>query len=484
MHGKLTIEKFGARLVGAFLGYLLAVGIAPVLRGASDDATAPTVNSPQPGDLMITGTASAGAKILVTRTHKDGSIDELVTTADGSGNFSIDLGTHEPLAAGDSVTAATIATMLPKLTKIAGTPSVITFASSFAQSTGTISFVLAYSGNYGWPAGVLGPHTGEVTGDTIKLDEKEALNIPQDATVTDLTAVETAVTSPPITVKTPLCDWGRVRCYAYFGGAFSGDFSKQDPYLDFDTETYIVKRREKSHASPILATFFDVRLTQIPTTSTSSTAASSAPATSQSNNSSGGGSGSGRQSTDSATQAATAFSTAARSIQIQGGVYWAPYVPKYLTWNYQKNDYGFIPSLLFKSGGRGSVDGVVSQDQLAFPGQDKSFFTYWGGGFRLSFVQRHRPRGEAHETLSYVDFTFGKDRLYDFVGPDFGGATGGGLSNVRHYGMRKMVEARMKIPKVDLYLGTDLNLGQGQNEVRLVVMTNAISILKSLVGVQ
>ncbi len=130
------------------------------------------------------------------------------------------------------------------------------------------------------------------------------------------------------------------------------------------------------------------------------------------------------------------------------------------------------------------MDGVVTTDKLAFPNQDKSFFTNYGGGFRFSFVKWHDGTSTAHETLSYVDLTFGKDRLYDFVGPDFGSSASGGSSSVRHYGMRKMVEARLKIPTVDIEVGTDLNLGQGQNEVRLVVTTNAIKILKSLLGQQ
>jgi hypothetical protein len=89
----------------------------------------------------------------------------------------------------------------------------------------------------------------------------------------------------------------------------------------------------------------------------------------------------------STNQQAVAFVSADKSVQIQGDICWAPLYPRPPGLSFQSNEYGLIPSLFLKGGGRGSLDVVVSQDQLPFPNQDKSFFTYYPGGVRLAFVK-------------------------------------------------------------------------------------------------
>jgi hypothetical protein len=420
---EIHFNKFVARFAGVLL--ILA---APSLRAAG--ALTPLLNTPKPGDREITGQlrTPGNLKVLITRTHKNGSQDQQIASPDpNTGQFSAALNPHEAVALGDTVSAAA-AQQLPGVAGIAsGPPSVITFRSPLTQAVGSsIAFqIQSILGD----SGLAGLHSGTVTAPTtIQLDQNDVLTLPSNPDFSNLTVAVTQAPSTTITILTPLCYWGRAICYAYFGSVFSSDLSQKKPYLDFDVEWSWVKL---DHV--VAATFYEARLTQISTTST-------APSS--------------------------------QSIEIETGALWAPYVPSEFVWNFQSSQYGFVPSVLVEGGGSGSPGGLAGQNQLAFPGQGKTFLTNYSAGMRLALVQWHAAHSEANETLSYIDFAAGRDRLYDFAGP----------GSVRRYGLRKIVEARLKIPRLDLRAGVDMNLGQGQNEVRIIVEANAISMLKSLLG--
>lgn len=426
------METHFHRFIARFAAVSLILA-TPSLRAA--DALAPLLNTPKPGDQKITGQlrARGNLKVLITRTHKNGSQDQQIASPDpNTGQFSAALNPHEAVALGDTVSAAA-AQQLPGVASIeSGPPSVITFRSPLPQAVGSsIAFqIQSLSGDSGsGDSGLAGLHSGTVTApDTIQLDQNDQLILPSNPDFSKLTVAVTQAPSTTITILTPLCYWGRAICYAYFGSVFSSDLSQKKPYLDFDVEWNWVKL---DHV--LAATFYDARLTQISTTST-------APSS--------------------------------QSIEIETGALWAPYVPSEFVWNFQNSQYGFVPSVLVEGGGSGSPAGFAGQNQLAFPGQGKTFLTNYSAGMRLALVQWHSAHSEANETLSYIDFAAGRDRLYDFAAP----------GSVRRYGLRKIVEARLKIPKLDLRAGVDMNLGQGQNEVRIIVEANAISMLKSLLG--
>ncbi|MGH9662849.1 MAG: hypothetical protein ACRD9L_00320, partial [Bryobacteraceae bacterium] len=293
--------------------------------------------------------------------------------------------------------------------------------------------------------------------------------------LTDLSSLQVKVPPPGesanVTITDPLCDWGRIRCYAFFGAIFSqknAEFSQTDPYLDFTVEWNWLK-----HNRWTVTTFFDSRLTQIP--------APDPPTVDD------------KRSTQPKTQAAAdsgaatpspvdAFASSKKSAQVSGGIYWVPYIPKQFVWTYNSQDYGFFPALIYKGGVQGSLDGVIDGGSLAFPGQQKSIFTFNAAGVRFGFVKWHSSHNEAHDLLSYCDFTLGKYRLYDFIGPGFQGTQGAGDSNVRHYGLRKAFEGRLAVPHLNVRLGVDANLGQGQNDLRFSITGNAMDMLKSLLG--
>ncbi|HLN00762.1 MAG TPA: hypothetical protein VK335_15850 [Bryobacteraceae bacterium] len=510
MNSRLNVTTNVYRLASTCVACLILS--LPPLWADDTQIARPQVLTPKPGALSISGKLpNDNHLVVITRTHPSGAQDQMLVQPDAKGNFTATVGPHDALQTGDKISAAAAdSTVIGQPTNIqAGPPVVFVFNSADVTKLGSSwkpnlqVTVDIESTDQSMPNDWKGPHAGKVQSDTTLLQITDSLTAFPAAQANTFTVslVTTSSNSDQITITTPLCDWGRVRCYAYFGGVFSGDFSKQNPYLDLDGEWNWIKAywhpgsktataigNQNPHGQTLLTGFFDVRLTQLPSSSVSTPPASptNLPPSSSSITQSVKVQASGAAQTptdNSSSQQAAAFASAKKSIDIEGGIYWAPYIPDHFIWNFQSDGYGLVPSVLLKGGGRGSLDGVVSQTQLSFPSQDKSFFTNYSGGTRLAFVKWHAAQGESHETLSYVDFTFGKDRLYDFVGATFPPGTAV-QSGVRHYGLRKMVEGRLKIPKVDVQVGTDLNLGQGQNEVRLVVTTNAVSILKAALGVQ
>lgn len=296
---------------------LCTVGLA---LGAGSDQM--ILDTPKAGSAMITGQAPAGTQsVVITRTRKDGSKDVQTATPDPNGNFSTSL-SSSPVGNGDKVMASAVAQTLPAVASIApGPPLTITFQSALSQMPGPITIQIASNNqSSSWPTGFLGTHTGKVTDSkTIQLDGQVPAPS-KDADLSQLTITTSPGAADSSTINASVLNFGRFEAYAYFGGAFSGDFSKKDPYLDFFTEGYYVKKRHT-----VAVTFFDTRLTQIPTTTTSSssTATQNSGSSAQlregaltAHDSTGS---TGSQSTDSSSssdQTASAFNTAAKSIDI------------------------------------------------------------------------------------------------------------------------------------------------------------------------
>ena len=451
------------------------------------------LKTPHTGDTDISGHLKAiapGTLINVTRTHQDGHSETISAPTNAKGDFTANLPAADKLNAGDKVTAtpqqpagtAAGGTALPSVVEIVPTsPPIFRFASSLKEAAGAKITVHVDGATGSWPQSILGDQSVTVIADDafqfgsgVKLGGTPSAD-PSTLTVT--LVPDQTVDASTVTVEDALCDWGRVRCYAYFGSIFSqknGDFSNADPYLDFTTEWNWYKGKRG-----IFTGFFDVRLTSIPAPDTS---AKTTPSTTTTATASGTGSASsittGSQS--AMPSAANAFASSSKSPQVQGGFYYAPWVAP--VWKFKDDSYGMFAAALYKGGVQGRLDGSVDVANLAYPNQGKSVYTFNSGGARLGFVKWYGDPGEAHDLLSYLDFTLGKYRLYDYVGPDFQDASGGGLSDIRHYGLRKAFEGRIKIPKVNLRLGVDANLGQGQNDLRFVVTTNAIDIFKNLLG--
>ncbi len=313
-------KRFATYLTGFCVGYFLLTTPTPPARAA--DRTV-TLTMPRPGDTSVSGTAPAGGSaVVVTHTYKSGMKDMMVAPLDSKGNFTATL--SMPLATGDSVSAAAAA-KLPKIADIKGGSQVsIVLDSALAQAAGALSFQISSNDtSYKAPAGLIGSHSGTLEPDlkTIDLDKNDPFVWPADSTfpVADLSKLTVTVTTGAAAtdgVLDPLCEFGRYRCYAYFGGSFSGDFSKQDPWhLDFDTEQAWIKRTHW-----LVGTNFDVRLTQIPKTPTSTTTQSSTTTSAQStsNQTTGAMQNAGNQSTTNAppssTSTADAFSTTSSEV--------------------------------------------------------------------------------------------------------------------------------------------------------------------------
>lgn len=443
---------------------------------------------PHSGDSQIsgklTGTSNAGNVVKLVRTHADGHSDLLTAAPDASGNFTAPLPASDKLISGDKIAAAVTESdnkaaraaaaaqpALPAVTDfIVTTPPMIRFAGSLNQTRGaTVKVTISSTG--AWPKELLGNQTVTVVADDA-LQYAGGTVASGTLPAPDSLTVTLAATSPEVTVtvEDPLCEWGRVRCYAYFGTIFSqtnGDFSKTDPYLDFSVEWNWYKGKRG-----ILTTFFDTRLTTIPAPEAPTPVAVPPVAVPPV-----------APSAPPPLSGAAAFASSSKSPQVMGGFYYAPWALP--AWSFKDQTYSLFAAALYKGGVQGRLDGVVDSGKLAFPNQGKSVFTFNSAGVRLGFVKWHPEEGEAHDLLSYFDFTVGKYRLYDYIGPDFQGAASGpagGASNVRHYGLRKVFEGRIKIPSVNLRVGFDANLGQGQNDLRFLVTTNGIDLFKSLLG--
>jgi hypothetical protein len=448
---------------------------------------------PHSGDTQVVGTvvgATGNSTVRVTRTHSDGRSEQATAAIGSGGAFSASLPVGDKLIAGDKISVAVdpvkpadgstppsaqVQPALPAVTQVVPTsPPIVRFAASLNQTRGA-QIAVAVTSNpatAGWPSSFIGNKTVTVIADdAIQFDS----TVQATGTLPQASTLQVAL-SPPgdsgataTTVEDPLCEWGRVRCYVYFGAIFSqtnGDFSSADPYLDFNLEWNWFKGKHS-----LFTGFFDTRLSTIPTPAN--------PAAAGSTSSSATNAGTTNSAQASTPSAVDAFAASSKSPQVFGGFYYAPWAGP--VWTYKDQQYGFFAAMLYKGGVQGKLDGSVVSSSLSFPDQDKSIFTFNAAGARLGFVKWHPESGEAHDLLSYIDFSVGKYRLYDFIGPDFQDAPGG-ASDVRHYGLRKVVEARIKIPSTNVRLGVDANLGQGQNDLRFSVTTNAIDMLKSLFG--
>ncbi|MGH9665982.1 MAG: hypothetical protein ACRD9L_16270, partial [Bryobacteraceae bacterium] len=251
----------------------IGVGVlaSALLLGAGSSAL--QLTTPRPGDATISGSAAAGSMVMITRKHKNGVIDEKTVKASQRGQFSVTWNSHDTVAAGDQVSAKTVTPdgwlALPEVIKVTANPTRIQFANEDAEGTlpaadSTIQVDIEDSSGAEWSKPITGKKTATVIApDTIQIDAAVDMSAVAGA---NLSSLQVKVAPPGgstnVTITDPLCEWGRVRCYAYFGAIFSqknAEFSQTDPYLDFTVEWNWLK-----HDRWAVTTFFDSRLTQIP----------------------------------------------------------------------------------------------------------------------------------------------------------------------------------------------------------------------------
>jgi hypothetical protein len=142
----------------------------------------------------------------------------------------------------------------------------------------------------------------------------------------------------------------------------------------------------------------------------------------------------------------------------EGGVY-LPIVPAVAQWNFRGQDNGLFFGPLAKIGFQAAKVASPSGSPADLGSTD--VFQFYGFGGRFGhFKMPQTPGKEAPEILNYVDVTVGKwdnFRIFTPTGP------------TRYERPWRMdVTARLKIPSTPLFVGTDVNVGPGVDDVRIL----------------
>ena len=188
----------------------------------------------------------------------------------------------------------------------------------------------------------------------------------------------------------------------------------------------------------LLNTYFDARLTDIPI--------------SQSSNSTSGG------SSNTGSAAGTASTGQFQGGYFEGGAYF-PIVPRWAQWQFHGQGNGLFIAPLAKLGFQAGDVSVSSTDPEKF-----DVFRFYGFGVKIGHFKLYdKPQSEAPQLLSYLDITGGRwdnFRIYP-----------SGTNEVYRRPWRLDATARFKIPLTPLYVGGEVNVGSGPDDMRIFVGT-------------
>lgn len=184
--------------------------------------------------------------------------------------------------------------------------------------------------------------------------------------------------------------------------------------------------------------YVEARLTDIPISQTSGTAA-----------------GSG-----STTQTSTASPAQFQGGYFEGGIYF-PMVPSWAQWVHDGKANGLFVAPMAKLGFQaGDVGSSSSTDPGRF-----DVFRFYGFGARVGhFTLFHQPQSEAPELLSWLDVTAGRwdnFRIYPSGTPN----------HMYERPLRFDAVGRLKIPFTPFYVGGEVNVGPGPDDLRVFVGT-------------
>ncbi len=229
---------------------------------------------------------------------------------------------------------------------------------------------------------------------------------------------------PPTTpaAVAPAYDWGRVRAGFTAGVVWAkdgGEFARQDLYAAFEIDkTWTNPARGRATWN----TFFETRLTALPTVDT----------------------------VDGSGGVAEALASRKAALA-QMGVYAPVVVSK---WRVGEEAHGLFVAPLAKAG----VATLTGQDDVV------SFFSL---GSRLGHYRLSPSRDEAHRMLSYLDVTAGR---FENFGP--------------RRPWRLAVEGRLQVPATPFQIGFDANLGRGRDDLRFLFATrlNIAKLIHRLQG--
>jgi hypothetical protein len=267
-------------------------------------------------------------------------------------------------------------------------------------------------------------------------------------------------------------DWGRARATFAFGAMFSkenGDFSKSDPYLNFNLD-WNWFRRGKNEATNrslrlgqpapegpfnfnyLFNTFFETRLTSIPKGDTKPPA-DSTPKT---------------QADEPADMTASecpkgidGIPCSKKAAVMQVGAYLPMFWNRWMTWNHNGDRNALFVAPIVKGGFQ-----TVNTDEK---NDGKNLLTFYSGGVRLGHYNLGKystlrdsanpalADGTTPQTVSYLDVTFGK------------------WQNLLFHGKRQLrtaFEGRLKIPALPFQLGFDANIGRGADDLRFLIDSN------------
>lgn len=189
----------------------------------------------------------------------------------------------------------------------------------------------------------------------------------------------------------------------------------------------------------LLNTYFDARLTDIPISNSQT-----------SSNSSSGSS--------STSTAGTASTGQFQGGYFEGGLYF-PVVPKFAQWRFHGQTNGVFVAPMAKLGFQAGDVSVAATDPEKF-----DVFRFYSFGARIGHFKLYdQPQSEAPQLLSYLDITGGvwdNFRIYP-----------SGTNEVYRRPWRLDATARFKIPLTPLYVGGEVNVGPGPDDMRIFVGT-------------
>jgi hypothetical protein len=266
-------------------------------------------------------------------------------------------------------------------------------------------------------------------------------------------------------------DWGRVRGFFSVGGvaARSGDhFANPDPYLALNvgytvltsrklktcgTEsgeeaaaTLAGRKNENQACAPantggrLLNSYFEGRLTQVPQQLLSgATAASGSTA---------------------ATATSPTLSQTSGGGYVEGGMY-APFYSSHTRWSYSGNDQAIFLAPIFKMG----FEVTGASDPRAVV-DAKDVHQFYAGGLRLGHLTMDPDPAVSPDIPSFLDLTVGRWDVYRRP-------KNGASSTAPPFARPARFDAagRFKIPATPLFVGFEVNVGSGVDDMRFIFGT-------------
>jgi hypothetical protein len=195
--------------------------------------------------------------------------------------------------------------------------------------------------------------------------------------------------------------------------------------------------------------------------------------------------------TQTAASNGFALASSPNSFHVEGGIY-APIYMNRTRWNFDHQPYAIffapIAKLGFDSLRGSATDQLITLQSASAttPGQanlnnavaalGRDVYRMMAFGTRLGFLRFAPTPNRAPETISYVDFTYG--RFDNYFVQKYGGATG-----AIRFPWRFDMTGLLKVPLTPLYIGLDLNKGVGPDNLSLFIglRTDMSSLLTKLV---